>query len=263
MPIRPEIAEPLSTLAFLRRCSRFVSIEWPHAEREQLPDQGFEQRFRESCVQNLEGWVISEPREFQLGSGLDTASGVAHEIDIVARRSNATAILEAKNLGDMPGKNDIVVFFAKILDYLLANPELAMNDLCLVFLSRNSFESSAMAACIGLGIHPVASDIRPLPVLVDNAIRMESELHKGLVVPSEVNDRFEDWCALLNHLGFILNNTWPDNRFGYLSEDSLLVKAVPLQQTDALAQRLRQANGDCIDLLNTFRSASASRGVGQ
>ena len=104
MSIRPEIVPSQSALVFLRRCFRFVSVEWPHAEREQLPDQGFEQRFRESCVQHLDGWTISEQREFRLGAGLDTASGVAHEIDIVARWSNATTILEAKNLGGMPGK---------------------------------------------------------------------------------------------------------------------------------------------------------------
>ena len=262
MPIRPEIVPTQSTLTFLRRCFRFVSVEWPHAEREQLPDAGFEERFRESCAQNLDGWAISEPREFRLGAGLDTASGVAHEIDIVARHLNTTAVLEAKNLGDMPGKNDIIIFHAKLIDYLLANSTLALNELCLAFMSRNSFEPSAMAACLGLGIHPVASDIRPFPVLVDNARRMEAELHQRSIIPDDLRDRFEDWCALLNSLGFMLNETWPDNRFGYQSEDSILVKAIAPQRTDALAQQLRHANGDCIDLLNRFRSASPNRGGG-
>ena len=257
MSVRPEIVPSPSALLFLRRCFRFVSVEWPHAEREQLPDEGFEQRFRESCIQNLEGWFVSEQREFHLGAGLDTASGVSHEIDIVARWSNATTILEAKNLGGMPGKNDIIVFFAKIIDYLLANPQLTLNDLCLAFMSRNSFESSAMATCLGLGIHPVASDIRPLPVLVDNAIRMESELRSGLVVPSETRERLEDLCASLNNLGSRLHEFWPDNRFGYLSEDSILVKAITPQPTHELASQLRKANSDCIDLLNAFRSVSS------
>ena len=262
MSIRPEIVPSPFTLEFLRRCFRFVSVEWPHATREQLPDEGFEQRFRESCIHNLDEWNISGQFEFRLGAGLDTASGVAHEIDIVARHSNAAAVLEAKNRGDMPTKNDIIIFHAKVVDYLLANPEITLNELCLAFMSRNSFQPRAIAACLGLGIHPVASDIRPFPVLVDNARRMDAVLHDGLVVSDAVRDRFEDWCALLNSLGFALNETWPDNRFGYLSEDSLLVRAVAPQQTDALAQQLRQANGECIDLLNIFRSASSSRGVG-
>ena len=250
-------------MEFLRRCFQFVSVEWPHADREQLPDGGFEQRFRESCVQNLAGWLISEQREFRLGAGLDTASGVVHEIDIVARKAHATAILEAKNLGDMPGKNDIITFFAKVVDYLLANPELASNDISLVFMSRNSFEPSAMAACLGLGIHPVASDIRPLPVLVDNAVRIEVDLEKGSVVSQETRDRFEDYCALLNSIGGALDETWPDNRFGYLSEDSLVVRAVAPQDMHELASQLRQANSDCIELVSRFRSAASvgSKGV--
>ena len=86
---------------------------------------------------------------------------------------------------------------------------------------------------------------------------MESEVRNGLVVPSEARARFEDLCASLNNLGSTLKELWPDNRFGYLSEDSILVKAITPQPTHELASQLRQANSDCIDLLNTFRSVSS------
>ena len=85
----------------------------------------------------------------------------------------------------------------------------------------------------------------------------EAALRKGLIVPREARDRFGDLCALLNNLGSTLNEAWPDNRFGYLSEDSLLVKAITPQPTHELARQLRQANSDCIDLLFTFRSVSS------
>jgi hypothetical protein len=169
--------------------------------------------------------------------------------------------LEAKNLGDMPGKNDIIVFFAKVLDYLLANPAIALNDICLAFMSRNSFEDRALAACLGLGIHPVASDIRPLPVLIDSAQRMEHELRDDLLISEDIQDRFDDLCAQLNNLHVALNETWLDNRCGYLSEDSLLFKAVGPLLTDALAQQLRQANSDCTDLLDAFRAAKTAGGA--
>ena len=260
LPIRPEIASPASTLEFLRHCFRFVSREWPHAGREPVADDGFEQRFRESCVQNLTEWVISEQREFRLGAGLDTASGVVHEVDLVARHPTVIAILEAKNRGGMPGKNDIIIFYAKVLDYLLANPALAMTDICLAFLSRNSFDASGLATCLGLGIHPVASDIRPLPVLINNAMLMEDELHRGLVATSYLLDRFEDLCAQINRLAATLDETWLDNRCGYLSEDSLVFRAVAPLQTGVLAEQLRQANSDCTDILHAFRAAKAAQG---
>ncbi len=194
-----------------------------------------------------------------LGAGLDTASGTSHEIDIVARSTTATAILEAKNLGDMPGKNDVIVFFAKVLDYLLANPILSSSEVCLVFMSRNSFEDRALAACLGLGIHPVASDIRPLPVLRDSAIRMNWELRNGLNVSSDTYNRFDDLCNQLNNLTYKTNETWLDNRCGYHSDDRLLIKSVAPQQIDTLAQDIRNANSACTDLLYEFRLAKSRR----
>ena len=259
MPVRPEIAPPIDSLNFLKCCYRFVSREWHHAAREPVPDDGFEQRFRESCIRNLPDWIISEQRELRLGAGLDTASGVAHEIDLVARHPTVIAILEAKNRGDLPGKNDVIVFYAKVLDYLLANPALAMGDICLAFMSRNSFDDSGLAACLGLGIYPVASDLRPLPVLIDSAMRMESELRRGLAVPPDTQDRFDDLCAQLNSFAVALDETWLDNRCGYLSNDSLVFRAVAPSQTGALAQQLRQANSDCTDLLYAFRNAKAAQ----
>ena len=256
MPIRQEIVPTEPILEFTRHCVRYVRHEWPYARRlDGVPDEGFEERLRESCVQNLQGWSVSEQRELRLGAGLDTASGTAHEIDIVARSSTATAILEAKNIGNMPGKNDVIVFFAKVLDYLLANPRLVSNKVCLAFMSSNSLEDRAIAACLGLGIHPVAFDIRPLPVLIDNVMRMESELGKGLVVSLDTHNRFDDLCAQLNSLGYALDETWLDNRCGYISEDRLLIKAIAPQQIDTLAHEIRLANSACADLLREFRSA--------
>ena len=82
--LRSEIIPHPLELAFLWRCFRYVTVDMAaHAIREQLPDEGFESRFRESCYQNLHGWSISESREFRLGARLETASGVGHEIDIV------------------------------------------------------------------------------------------------------------------------------------------------------------------------------------
>ena len=223
--------------------------------RESLPDQGFEQRFRESCSQNLPGWSIAPQRELWLGAGLDTASGTLHEVDIVAKTGGLTAVVELKNLGNRPGKNDIIVFFAKIVDYLLANPYLASEEICLTFMSSNSFEPRGLAACLGLGIHPVASDLRPLPILVNNALIMEHELSQGLAVSKAVIDRFEDLCVQLHRLEIALQETWLDSRCDYHSESSLIVRSVDPIPVDDLGVDLRQANSDCTTLLGDFRRA--------
>ncbi len=256
MLIRPENEPPGPTLEFLKRCFRFVSWEWPHAVREPVPDEGFEELFRDSCVRQLPGWSVAPSREMWLGAGLETLSGTQHEVDIVAKTVGTTSVAELKNLGGGPGKNDIIVFYAKILDYLLANPELAYDDVCLAFVSRVTFDQRGLAACLGLGIHPVASDIRPLPVLISNAMAMQVELDRGLRVDSETLARFEDFCANLNRVTFALRETWLDHRCDYLSsDDALLFRAVePVDAVD-LARELRQANSDWIAIYRAFLHA--------
>ena len=114
--------EPITTnkgLQVLRYFYKFVATDWQHLPREELPDQGFELLLRRSCVTDLSGWQISPEWELGLGSELITASGVRHEIDVVASHPGVLAIAELKNRpGCPPGKNDVIIFFAKILDYV-------------------------------------------------------------------------------------------------------------------------------------------------
>ena len=260
MLIRPENQSSGPMLDFLKCCFRFVSQEWLHAAREPVPDEGFEERLRDSCVRQLLGWSIAPPREMRLGAGVDTLSGTLHEVDIVAKTSRTTAAAELKNLGGGPGKNDIIVFYAKILDYLLANPDLAYDDICLAFVSRVTFDQRGLSACLGLGIHPIASDIRPLPVLINNAMSMQTELDRGLQVDSETLARFEDFCANLNRVSFALRETWLDYRCDYISSDDVLqFRAVDPIDVDDLARELRQANSDCIAIHSGFQHALRAR----
>ena len=192
----------------------------------------------------------------RLGAGLETLSGVLHEIDLVARGHDVTAILELKNRTARPtDKNDIIVFFAKTLDYLTKNPVLLSGNLCLAFVASKSLEDRGLAACLGLGIHPVAPEIRPLPLLVSNAKIMESSLLEGLKISSDQRERFEDLCAQLNNLSSALSDSWLDSRCGSVSGDTILIRAAEPLPVDSLAQQLRQANSDCTDLLQSFRSA--------
>ena len=253
MPIRPEHNPSPALLRFLVRCYRFVAQEWPRADRIQVPDEGFEQRFRESCFRELNDWTISDEREFNLGIGIGTASGVVHEVDIIANHPELMAIVELKNRsGALPGKNDIIVFFAKVLDYLAANPEVLSSDVCLAFMSRSSFDSSGLSACLGLGIHPIATDIRPLPILIDNAKRLEVELNRGLPASRELLDRVDDFVAELNRIAVGLTDTWLDNRCGYLSATSLVLNAVNPPNTIGLSQQLRHINNEYLGISNTF-----------
>ena len=122
MAIRPDEILPRSGIHFLAHCYKFVAVDWQHTTRDgTLPDQGFERQFREACISKLpQDWTVSQSREMQLGNGLDTASGVLHEVDIVARHSDLNAIVEMKNWQAPSNKNEVIVFFAKLVDYFVA-----------------------------------------------------------------------------------------------------------------------------------------------
>lgn len=258
MSIRENLALPRDMLDFLKHCYRFVKIDWQHAVREPLPDQGFEQRFRESCVTTFNGWNISQEREFGLGSGLDTASGVRHEIDIVAEHSDVLMILELKNRqGAPPEKNDVIVFFAKIFDYLASNPSLVLKDICPAFMSTSQFDQTGLAACLGLGIHPIAPGLRPLPLLFHNARMMDVELQRGVVIAPDVQTEFDDFCVLLNRLSLILSGTWFSNRYGYSTENAIVLRTTGGLHTLELAQELRKLNSECAQLLSEFEMAKS------
>jgi hypothetical protein len=253
--IRVEDNLPRAALDFLKYSYRFVNEEWQHADRDDLPDQGFESIFRSGCITRLTGWEISQEREMRLGSELSTTSGILHEIDIVAKHSDVTAIVELKNRQDPPTKNDVVVFFAKLLDYMTFNPNLLLKELCPVFMSTAAFDVHGLAVCLGLGIHPVGPGLRPVPILVDNAMRIYFELSRSFQVSQETHDKFEDFCANLNSMCLSLTDNWIGGRFGYHSEDTIVVKAASGSDSQAMSHSLRQLNSDCNWLLSSVREA--------
>lgn len=241
-------------LRLLRLCYKFVDADWQHLGREALPDQGFEIHFRRSCITGLNGWQVSQEWELGLGSELGTASGVRHEIDLVARHPEVLVIAELKNRpGSPPGKNDVIVYFAKILDYLAHNPTVLLSEVLPVFVSSCAFEEATLAACLGLGIHPVAPGLRPVPVLADSLQRIEADIGKGLVLPEGATERWDNACAGLNRLGLGLSETWMAARCGYVSDQVINLRATLDVESYEMASQIRQVNGDCSAILAAIK----------
>jgi hypothetical protein len=259
MHLRIEKPPPAPALDLLRRCYRFVNDEWQRLPRDGSADQGFEVKLRESCIVKLVGWVVSQHREMNLGMGLITASGVLHEIDIIAQLEPTIGILELKNrAGWPPEKNDVIVFFAKILDYLCFTPALLRAYLVPIFVSSYAFQQSGLAACLGLGIHPVAPQLRPLPILLDNANRMAAEMDRGLALSSADALAFDDFCAKLENMLSLLAGADANNRFDYFNDLTIAVRAVGGVAVEELADDLRLLNSECSRLIQVFMAAKES-----
>jgi hypothetical protein len=195
------------------------------------------------------GWSISPKREMNIGQGITTASGVLHEIDLAAGNSELLSFMELKNRsGYPPDKNDVIVFFAKLFDYLVMNADLLLREICPVFVSATTFEVSGLAACLGLGVHPVAPSIKPVPALIFNAMCMKHEIKKLPHVPVELVERSEGFCTGVIRIAFALDGTWISSRCGRLAEDKLLLKAGEALDTWSLAADFMDLNSEYIDL---------------
>ena len=253
-----DIAEslPPAVIRFLRHCYKFVNEEWAHTIRQQLPDQGFERSFRASCTSKLLGWDVSQGREMGLGSALQTASGVLHEIDVVARNPETTALMELKHRLDPPGKNDVIIFFAKIIDYIAHNPGLLLQRLCPIFMSTSPFDHAGLTACLGLGIHPVGPGLRPFPLLVNNTRIIEAQLRNGVTVSEDTQHRFRDFCAELASVSLHLSSSWLNQRLHYYTDTTVIVRACSVPDPQVLSHSLLRLNGECASVLSSVREAS-------
>jgi len=238
-----------TTVQLLRGSYKFITVVWPCSERENIPDQGFEKKFREFCNIKLSFLRVSQEREMNLGKQLTTLSGILHEIDLVTESSKVIHLFELKNKSYLTDKNDIIVFYAKFIDYLCNNPHLSLNEIHLDFLSFNMFEINALGACMGLGIHPISPTIRPLPILIDNAKRIEFELNNGLELPDCYANKYDDFVAKLNRFSSSIKESWLSNRIGFLSETSFLFKKSAVEDVQNLAYELIKLNSMCKDLL--------------
>lgn len=247
---------PMAAHKLMGHSYKFINQDWQRLPKSSIPDQGFEEQFRVSCQNVLHGWKISQHREMQLGLGLDSASGVGHEVDIVAEHTDVLGVMELKNKhAAPPDKNDVIVFFAKLLDYLALHPRLMQGEVCPVFMSNYAFEESGLAACLGLGIHPIAPNLRPLPILL-RTLGMMQKVEEVVTVSAQNSQELDDLSALVASLGVSLENTWLSARCGYGSDTTLILRANGGLFTHELSRKLYEANALCARLLPVFKAAN-------
>ena len=188
--------------------------------------------------------------------GLITASGVLHEIDVVAQHEPTIGILELKNrAGWPPEKNDVIVFFAKIIDYLCFTPALLRSHLVPILVSSYAFQQSGLAACLGLGIHPIGPQLRPPLMLLDNANRMTNEIDAGLTLSLADALAFEDFRAKLANMWSLLAGADTNKRFDYFDDLTIAVRAFAGVDVQDLADDLQILNSECSRLIQVFKLA--------
>lgn len=204
-----------------------------------------------------------------MAAALKPLRGFCTRFDLVVRRQdddyglpNVTGILELKNRAAYPpDKNDVIVFFAKIVDYLTSNPSLLHMEVVPVFLSATTLEESALQACLGLGIHPVAPSLRPLPVVIDSGQRIYKFLSDHGFPPPFRLQEFEDFAARVNRVALALEPVDFGRRFGFMSETTISIKAVDGKAAADCANELRALNSECLRFLRLWKEQRVASGL--
>ena len=62
---------PRPAMLMLRHCYRYITEDWQHADRLPVPDEGFEEKFRDGCVLKPRDWSVSQSRELEPGQPPD------------------------------------------------------------------------------------------------------------------------------------------------------------------------------------------------
>lgn len=187
------------SLCFLRRI-------WPHAPRyTEERDQGFERTFREHFWQRLRPDLVSSVHDLSFAASLSTLSGLAHELDLLARWENQEWVFELKNGGGSDiNKEMLMVFHEKILDFYLANYGFLFGfRIMRGFLTGAGYiDNNLRAYCATWGIVLIDNELLPIPALP--ALLKEKKKWAGSgqlpgVEEDEVQEAEEEAQELVEH----------------------------------------------------------------
>ena len=108
--------------------------------------------------------------------GTPAASTLSHELDLAVAAPGMVGIVEAKDLNDGIGKNDVMVFLLKTFDYYLAKLAEGRRDPTWRFLvSSTPVDRTLLTFCIQHGLIVVDPKFLPLPMLLRFVSRSASE----------------------------------------------------------------------------------------
>jgi len=188
----------------------------------------------------------------QLGGGFGTASGILHEIDVVASHESLRFIWELKHWSALVDKNCVVGFWAKLLDYLSAHPDLAAQENIPIFVTTGSFDEHGLAAALALGIAPVAPGIRPPQMLIRNLERLDLSLRANPEFGEAVAEQADEFRSGCRHLVAMLDGSAVSDRVGRLSDHAISLSSRPFEDGSAAVALLRSLNARCAELINSW-----------
>ncbi len=117
-------------------------------------DQGFERLLRECLDDALLPGQVSGIRDLGMGDGRTPAVVPRHELDLILRCDEGRFVIEAKAWQAEAGKEAVIVFLAKILDFMAAANVEPLGPIFAGFIALNGFSDAALRIMFACGLTP-------------------------------------------------------------------------------------------------------------
>ena len=183
-------------------------------------DEGFEDQFREFVFRELKAITVSETHDLGFGKSLESLSGLAHEIDLIARWDGLVVVFELKNC--TVDKTMVLNFQQKCLDYFLENVHV-LKETCLerVFLTNSTITDIRIRSfCLIWGIRLV--DFSQVP-LGQCKLWLEN-----LSSNPDISDRYKDQIEhLSSEIQYLEDNVHTDMNHIFRRNDELTFEMSP------------------------------------
>lgn len=117
-------------------------------------DRGFERLLRECLNDVLLPGQVSGARDLGIGDGRTPAVVPRHELDLILRCDEGRFVIEAKAWQQEAGKEAVIVFLAKILDFMAAPTLEPLGPIFTGFIALNGFSEAALRIVFACGLTP-------------------------------------------------------------------------------------------------------------
>jgi len=194
--------------------------KWPeqlrHSQNEHIAasdtDRGFERLLREALQNALPIGHTSHIRDLGMGDGRAPAIVPQHELDIILQCQQGRFVVEAKAWEGEVGKEDVIIFLAKTLDFMAARSFDPVGPIILGFIGLSGFTEAAQRVMFAFGVIPFTKRAEQLSFrFVDELLRRAERKCKELGVhahESALNEQRAGLTPFLHQEGKDLSITF-------------------------------------------------------
>jgi len=146
----------------------FVKKVWGTTKRIPIPDEGFEDNFRNYLNRSIDLNLISSVRDMGFGLSYTSLSQVQHEIDLICIKEQDFHVFELKKYQATEITKEIVfTFLGKVFDYYAKNFQYLSNYRIIMFLMtvNNNIDETIRKLCLSYGIKLIEPNMMSIGTL--------------------------------------------------------------------------------------------------